>query len=455
MSTASPLPLQPLPAGTVSEEEARALKREIANRVADHRQRRGRPADAQTSLPMETPAPRHRVADSVAARFARSVSYSDFLKQEAEAAIRQAEAAAEVARRNAEAIAAAQQQLLEEIEQWNEPVAEQPEAHGPAEVIAFAAPVETESPLGVSEAVTEARILAVEEPVSAPTPRVQLVEPVAAPVVPEAVAPATPVRPDFAQVFTAAVNEIQERPATLAERLGLATGPLDSAVALPTNLIEFPRQLVAARKARPRLAEGPLRDEADAAPERAQLRIFEVEASSVSTEPVIESILPEWHTIRLDMDAPVRLTESPDAQISFAMPLYVAPGSQRMMAFLVDACCVFTGFLMAVTVAAYASPVLPTGLPAVLASVGTLFAFAIGYQALFFSLSGTTPGMRYARIGLCTFSDENPTRKAMLHRIFALLLAGMPLGLGLLWACMDEENLGWHDRISRMYPRGY
>lgn len=458
MSTASPLPLQPLPAGTVSEEEARALKREIANRLAEHRQRRGRSAETQTSLPMEAPAPRNRVADSVAARFARSVSYSDFLKQEAEAAIRQAEAAAEVARRNAEAIAAAQQQLLEEIEQWNEPVAPQPEVHGPAEVIAFAAPVETESPLGISEAVTEARIVMVEEPVSVAEAQVllpQMAESIAAPIAVEAVVPVPPARPDFAQVFTAAVNEIQEKPATLAERLGLATGPLDSAVALPTNLIEFPRQLVAARKARPRLAEGPLREEADAAPERAQLRIFEVEASSVSTEPVVESVLPEWHTIRLDVDAPVRLAESPDAQISFAMPLYVAPGSQRMMAFLVDACCVVTGFLMAVTVAAYASPVLPTGLPAVLASVATLFAFAIGYQTLFFSLSGTTPGMRYARIGLCTFNDENPTRKAMLHRIFALLLAGMPLGLGLLWACMDEENLGWHDRISRMYPRGY
>jgi uncharacterized RDD family membrane protein YckC len=455
LSTASPLPLQPLPAGTVSEEEARALKREIANRLAEHRQRRGQPAETQTLRPVDTSAPRHRVADSVAARFARSVSYSDFLKQEAEAAIRQAEAAAEVARRNAEAIAAAQQQLLDEIEQWNEPVAPQPEAHGPAEVIAFAAPVETESPLGVSEVVTEAKIAAVAEPVATAEPQPQMPEPIAGPARMQAVVPLAPARPDFAQVFTAAINEIQERPTTLAERLGLATGPLDSAEPLPTNLIEFPRQLVAARKARPRLAEGPLRDEADAATGRAQLRIFEVEASAVSTEPMVESVLPEWHTIRLDVGAPVRTAESPDAQISFAMPLHVAPSSQRVMAFLVDACCVVTGFLMAVTAAAYASPVLPTGLPAVLASVVTLFAFAIGYQTLFFSLSGTTPGMRYARIGLCTFSDENPTRKAMLHRIFALLLAGMPLGLGLLWTCMDEENLGWHDRISRMYPRGY
>ena len=43
----------------------------------------------------------------------------------------------------------------------------------------------------------------------------------------------------------------------------------------PGNLLEFPRQLVAAKKARPRLAEGPLLlEEAIRNP---QLRIFEVE----------------------------------------------------------------------------------------------------------------------------------------------------------------------------------
>jgi len=63
--------------------------------------------------------------------------------------------------------------------------------------------------------------------------------------------------------------------------------------------------------------------------------------------------------------------------------------------------------------------------------------------------------MRYARIGLCTFGDDNPTRKAMRLRTFAILLAACPLGLGFLWACLDEDKLGWHDRISRMYSRSY
>ncbi len=35
--------------------------------------------------------------------------------------------------------------------------------------------------------------------------------------------------------------------------------------------------------------------------------------------------------------------------------------------------------------------------------------FSLFYQLLFFTFSEATPGMRYARIGLCTLSDDNPT----------------------------------------------
>ncbi len=77
------------------------------------------------------------------------------------------------------------------------------------------------------------------------------------------------------------------------------------------------------------------------------------------------------------------------------------------------------------------------------------------YQLLFFTFSDATPGMRYARIGLCTFSDDNPTRSAMRRRILAVLLSACPLGIGFLWAWLDDDGLGWHDRISRMYQRSY
>ena len=401
MSTASPLPLQPLPSSTLSETEARALKQQVSNRLMEHRQRRPR-HDMQPALPLEgmPSSQRTRVADQVAARFAKSVSYREFLQVEAESAVRKAEATAEVARRNADAIAAVQGELLAEIEQWS-----------------------AESPVGPTEVHSHAQ--AIEGPVSAPA-EVFVQEDTSA------------VMPPQVQAF---VEELQAN--------------AEPAVPLPANLIEFPRQLIAARRARPRLAEGPLREEADAAPERAQLRIFEVEASSVSTEPAVESVVPEWHSLRLDAPAAPRAAEHPDAQISFALPVQVAPVSLRMMAVLVDGCCIMAGWLGAIAVVAGVSTEMPTGLPALAGAAGVLALFALLYKVLFFTLGDATPGMRYARIGLCTFSDENPTRSSMRRRMLAVLLAGLPLGLGLAWVLLDEDGLGWHDRISRMYPRAY
>ncbi len=67
---------------------------------------------------------------------------------------------------------------------------------------------------------------------------------------------------------------------------------------IPGNIIEFPRELVASRKARPRLAEGPLR--ADGTPEP-QLRIFEVEPAQISAEPEVAVLAeaPEWQGMML------------------------------------------------------------------------------------------------------------------------------------------------------------
>jgi hypothetical protein len=63
--------------------------------------------------------------------------------------------------------------------------------------------------------------------------------------------------------------------------------------------------------------------------------------------------------------------------------------------------------------------------------------------------------MDYAHLDFCTFANENPTRAALRRRIWTTLLAALPLGLGLLWMAMDYDHVGWHDRMSKMYPREY
>jgi uncharacterized RDD family membrane protein YckC len=432
-----------------------ALKEQVAERLAAHRARRTRtPDNAPTPISPTAPARSRsaRIAAAVAERYAHSQSYRAFLAEEAERAIRQAEAAAEIAVLNARAVAEAQNQLLFELDQ----LSVEPPAPAP---ILVQSPPPALAPLPI-EAAPIAPALAITE---APALTVRLYEDAAHPIVPEPFSASrpqhTPVPLDEAEDL-ALDEEIAFRQSPVFEP---SAPPID----LPANLIEFPRQLVASRKARPRLAEGPLREDVAHTPDPAQLRIFEVEPTQISTAPVVESAAPEWSSIMLGaLPAPAPV-ETPEALFNPVLPLMTAQLRLRLMAAIVDICIVTAGLLSFITVfaltagklferfpAANPSSHMPPQLAAI--AVAVVFAFLyLAYQALFFTFAEATPGMRFARIGLCTFSDENPTRSAMRRRLLACLLLACPLGLGFLWAFLDDDRLGWHDRISRMYQRSY
>jgi uncharacterized RDD family membrane protein YckC len=125
------------------------------------------------------------------------------------------------------------------------------------------------------------------------------------------------------------------------------------------------------------------------------------------------------------------------------------------MAALVDGALSFAGFLIFVFVFSSCTAHPPAGRTALGAGLLALVATFAAYQWLFFRFGESTPGMSYARIALCTLDDDNPTRQAMQRRVGALLLSTLPLGLGLVWAAFDEDQLGWHDRISGTYQRSY
>jgi uncharacterized RDD family membrane protein YckC len=433
------------------------LKQAVAERLAAHREKRAavrqQLADLTAQKMRESSGGRgsSKVREAVAARYQQSQSYREFLAAEAERALQQAQAEAEVAARNARAVADAKLQLFEEMEQWDRFGAPGPEkmelrgelAHALADIA-----------MGAEEFIREARFEAGEfEAVSFETPRiesvglsVQLYEDLEM-AAPTLVRRSVPFEPGQAEELAALEEEIDFRRAPVLGEFVV------EAQAIPANIIEFPRQLIAPKKARPRLAEGPLRDEAP------QLRIFEVDAEQISAEPVAQSsAAPDWQSMKLEATA-AAVTSAPQyAQTHFTLQPQTASIARRVMAAAVDAICVGAGWLAFVAVAAEVMgrqvQMLPKPLLGVAAGA-VLFVLYVAYELLFFSLSGDTPGMRYARIGLCTFGDRNPSRKAMRRRIFATLLAVFPVGLGLLWACLDDERLGWHDRMSRMYQRAY
>ena len=403
------------------------------------------------------------VRDAVRARYEKSQSYRDFLAAEAERAVQQAQAEAEVAARNAKAIADAQMQLLEELRQ--------------EESSAFEVAPIARAPFGEERSAwewDEPRIGFVEEP--APQSGDLFAEP-EQPVrevstggltvrLYDDAGPMWPAMPEMragARRFVEDRASESEELAELEQEIAFRRAPefvdhIIETMPLPANLIEFPRELVASRKARPRLAEGPLREELSPEP---QLRIFEVEPEQISTEPVaaeeVVTEAPVWQGMLLDAPRAQAAVLEREAAIATGQ-MDIAPVSRRLMAGVVDGCCVGAAMVGFATVASYISgPGLQAMSKPMLAGAA-VFMFAIAallYQLLFFSLNEATPGMRYARVGLCTFADANPTRQQMRRRVLAQVLAICPLGLGLLWVLLDDDRLGWHDRISRMYQRTY
>lgn len=397
-----------------SPEGVPSWKQEVNEKLAAHRTRHSRKAEEQTSLPLDLDASESRsaqVAARVAARYAKAPSYSELLAKEAHAAANAAEAAAQQARAAAEAV-------LEEMERT-------------AHAAAFA-PV----------------------PGNRRTPSQTPAAPAPQPAVSHAV-PEKPAAPVVERSRTAADSlRADSRPVPYAADL-FAEAVVEPVETIAGNLIQFPREIVAPRRARPRLAEGPLREEATTT-EAPQLRIFEVDTDSISQTPDVEHGASEWSSIRLDARDAQSSEEHPQlTNYLDDVPMNAASRADRLMATLVDLSLAGLAFLVfvAVFVACTAHP--PTGKAALAAAAGTLVFFLLLYQYLFFTYSDSTPGMRYAHIALCTFADENPTRQQMRNRIGALVLSACTLGMGFAWVLFDEDSLGWHDRLSRTYQRSY
>jgi uncharacterized RDD family membrane protein YckC len=82
----------------------------------------------------------------------------------------------------------------------------------------------------------------------------------------------------------------------------------------------------------------------------------------------------------------------------------------------------------------------------------TTFAIVyLQYFALFTIFGGTTPGMMMRNLQVVGFSGESPTPRQMLLRSAGYMLSAGTFFLGFLWSMWDEDQLTWHDRLSRTY----
>src|SRR5579859_6216010 len=322
-----------------------AWKTELTEKLAASRARRSTRSTGQPRLPLDSrdgdsqtgdgESGRANVAAAVAARYARRPSYREALEMEAaEAAL-----AAERALVEAQAAQEAVRRRMEEAREAEAAAAEAREAE--ERLRAEQARIEYEQNIAVRYDVDERT-----------QQHMQAYE---------------------ARLTTRTPSSSHQPKAQVAPRISdpLEEATVTPAVPLAANLIEFPRELVATRKARPRLAEGPLRD---TGPQPGQLRIFEVEQDAIDHQPaapVTRVAAPkaglDWSSIRLDTPRPER-APCASARKGEEKPIEPAALEDRLMAALVDGALSMIGFLVFVFVFSSCTAHPPSGRFAIVAA---------------------------------------------------------------------------------------
>ena len=282
-------------------------KQEVNQRLAAHRNRRGGLQDSADPRAQESPrAASGRAAEAaarVAARYAKAPSYSELLAGEARAVVRAAGAAAEAAR-NAQAAA---QAVLAGLESGLVASGTWEPEQSSAQEAPHAAPARWQDEAPQAEFVESPREAS---PRAGAQPRWEETLPVhvaGRDVWSEmriSAEPAHAYRRDEAAGYERSYGGQYGHGPEEGELFpydAVANATVEPVQHLPANLIEFPRELVATRKARPRLAEGPFYD---ASHQDSQLSIFEVDPA-VLAGPVYLSDTPavappEWASIELD-----------------------------------------------------------------------------------------------------------------------------------------------------------
>jgi uncharacterized RDD family membrane protein YckC len=124
----------------------------------------------------------------------------------------------------------------------------------------------------------------------------------------------------------------------------------------------------------------------------------------------------------------------------------------RSIAFAIDGAIINLVAIVVATGAALALSVLhlPGSLDPVLVALGgaSFLLWSIGYFVFFWSSTGETPGDRVMRVRVCMADGGGPPRPfRALMRLGALILAAIPLFLGLLPILVDGRRRGVHDML--------
>jgi uncharacterized RDD family membrane protein YckC len=141
----------------------------------------------------------------------------------------------------------------------------------------------------------------------------------------------------------------------------------------------------------------------------------------------------------------------PERQPGVDMPLQTAQLSRRVFAGAIDALFV----LGATAIFGYMFLRFNSSLPQMRVAVEVAAALTVilwfAYEGAFLIFCGTTPGLRLTRLNISRFDGGPVSRNLRRWRVVASVLSFASLGLGYVWTFLDEDQLSWHDRITKTH----
>lgn len=81
--------------------------------------------------------------------------------------------------------------------------------------------------------------------------------------------------------------------------------------------------------------------------------------------------------------------------------------------------------------------------------------FDVAYTVGFWTWKSQTPGKMALGIRIVTIDGEPIGFGRSILRYFGMIVASLPLGLGLFWIGWDRKKQGWHDKIAGTYVIKY
>jgi uncharacterized RDD family membrane protein YckC len=145
-----------------------------------------------------------------------------------------------------------------------------------------------------------------------------------------------------------------------------------------------------------------------------------------------------------------RLKTDVDAQVFCDQP--VATPTHRAVASAIDAAVILIGFGVLIGTFSLLGGSFGTGRMLWIGLGGALTLVTMLYGLIWAIAGRETAGMHFTDLQLITFDGFPLDARSRALRFASAWLSFCSGGLGLLWAVADEENLTWHDHISKTFP---